>query len=49
MTWQISKQLIISYDSLNEANRKVYFSHIDISSQLNLLSVGTLVHEFAHA
>lgn len=43
MTGQISKPLIISYDSLNESNRKVYFSHIDISSQLNLLSVGTLV------
>lgn len=49
MTGQISKPLIISYDSLNESNRKVYFSHIDIGSQLNLLSVGTLVHEIAHA
>lgn len=49
LSGQIVKPLLMIPGYLNESNRKVYFSHIDIGSQLNLLSVGTLVHEIAHA
>jgi hypothetical protein len=49
MVGRIIKPLIIMQEDLSNPMRKMYFSRIEIGNQLNLLSVGTLAHEIAHA
>ena len=49
MSGRIVKPIPLIENMLNDKNREMCFSHIEIGKQLNLLSVGTLVHEVAHA
>lgn len=49
MTGRIVKPIPLIENMLNDKNREMCFSRIEIGKQLNSLSVGTLVHEVAHA
>lgn len=48
MYGKVIKPIIITENMQNIKDREMYFSHIEIGAGLNLLSTGTLVHEFAH-
>ena len=49
MSGRVLKPIPLIENMLNDKNREMCFSHIEIGKQLNSLSVGTLVHEVAHA
>lgn len=49
MTGQILKPIPFAYGLESNPDRKMYFSNIEIGKQLNGLSIGTIVHEIAHA
>ena len=48
MTGLVSKPLAMISTSLDNPLRKVYFSHLELGKQLNLISTGTMIHELAH-
>lgn len=48
MIGQIIKPIVIA-PSVDENNRKIYFSNIELGNQLTNLSSATLVHEIAHS
>ena len=49
MVGYIYKPLFIFPNCLDTKNRKVYYEYMALGKDLNLLSVGTFVHEFAHS
>lgn len=49
MSGKIVKPIPLIENMINDDNREMCFSHIEIGAQLNPLSVGTLVHEVTHA
>lgn len=44
----VEKPLIITPAGLEEVNRQMYFSKVQLSNSTNLISVGTYIHEIAH-
>lgn len=49
MVGEIQKPIIITPIESGSDNRQVYFSHINLGSQLTQLSAATLIHEIAHS